>query len=308
MSKAADIGSKRLISLAPDAWVQWVTQNPQVVAHNILDAEFQWIRRESDVVVKAYSPKHGEFLVLNELQLRYDSHMPQRMRNYVALAEEKYRLPTYPVLINILPPPKPITLADCYESEFMGLRAHQDYRVINLWEVDAQLVLEESLSPLLPFVPILKGGNTESQVRQAVQRLRQNQNLNQLEPLLAFFASFVLDIPVIQEILRWDMVVLRESPWYQEAVQQGIEQGVQQGIEQGVQQGIEQGVQQGIEQGVQQGRRESLLRLLQLRFGEIPPEIEAALQGLSLEELENLLAEALAANSLEEFGQHLPRQ
>ncbi len=28
--------------------------------------------------------------------------MPRRMRSYAALAEEKYELPTYPVLINIL--------------------------------------------------------------------------------------------------------------------------------------------------------------------------------------------------------------
>jgi hypothetical protein len=26
MTKAADIGGKRLVSLAPDAWVQWVAQ------------------------------------------------------------------------------------------------------------------------------------------------------------------------------------------------------------------------------------------------------------------------------------------
>ncbi len=40
--------------------------------------------------------------------------------------------------------------------------------------------------------------------------------LNQLEPLLAFFASFVLEMSIVQEIMRWDIAVLRESPWYQE--------------------------------------------------------------------------------------------
>jgi hypothetical protein len=30
MVKTADIGSNRLLSLAPDAWVQWVTQRPDV--------------------------------------------------------------------------------------------------------------------------------------------------------------------------------------------------------------------------------------------------------------------------------------
>lgn len=49
MPQAADIGSKRLISLAPDAWVQWVTKRPDVVARDIVTAEFQWVSRESDV-------------------------------------------------------------------------------------------------------------------------------------------------------------------------------------------------------------------------------------------------------------------
>ena len=36
------------------------------------------------------------------LQLRYNSQMPKRMRAYAGLAEEKSKLPTYPVLVNIL--------------------------------------------------------------------------------------------------------------------------------------------------------------------------------------------------------------
>lgn len=36
MAKAADIGGKRLISLAPDGWVKWVTQSPDVLAREIL--------------------------------------------------------------------------------------------------------------------------------------------------------------------------------------------------------------------------------------------------------------------------------
>ena len=291
MAKPVDIGSKRLISLAPNAWVQWVTGNPQVRASQLLDAEFQWISRESDVIVKASSPQHQEFLILNELQLRYDQNMPQRMRNYVALAEEKYNLSAYPVLINILPPPTTVTIVDCYDREFMGLKARQDYRVINLWEVEAELVLEQPLPPLFPFVPILKGGGSESKLRSAVQALRADQTLNQLEPLLAFFASFVLEIPLIQQIMRWDMTVLRESPWYQEILQEGVAQGIQ----------------EGIEQGIQQERRGSLERILKLRFSEIPSEISIRIQALTLEQLEELMATALTVNSLDEFTQHLPK-
>jgi hypothetical protein len=55
---------------------------------------------------------------------------------YAGLAAEKYGLPTYPVLINVLPPSSTTTIRDRYEASFMGLQVRQDYRVINLWEVD----------------------------------------------------------------------------------------------------------------------------------------------------------------------------
>ena len=117
----ADIGGKRLIGLSPTAWVRWVTQNATIVALDILSSEFQWIGRESDVLVRARSPEHGDFMVLNELQLRYKENLPKRVRAYAALAEERYDLPVYSVLINILSSPATTGVASCYELEFMGL-------------------------------------------------------------------------------------------------------------------------------------------------------------------------------------------
>lgn len=238
MAKAADIGSKRLISLAKTGWVRWVTQNPDIVAGEFLDSQFQWLSRESDVLVKANSPEHGDFLVLNEIQLNYQVRMPKRMRAYAALAEEKYNLPVYPVLINIRQPSETIVVAR-YDSEFMGLRSRQDYRVINLWEVDAELAFQPSLPSLLPFVPMLRGGGEESVVRRAVQRLRDDEQLNELEPLLAFFAGFVLETRLVQQIMRWDMAVLRESPWYQEILREGQQLGMQQGMVSGIELALE---------------------------------------------------------------------
>lgn len=59
--------------------------------------------------------------------------MPRWMRAYAALAEEKYKLQTYPVLINILKISNR-EIPTSFTSNFAGLRAIQDYRVINLWE------------------------------------------------------------------------------------------------------------------------------------------------------------------------------
>lgn len=283
-NKKSDIGGKRLIRLAPNAWVRWVTQDTTIEAHDVLSSEFQWIGRESDVLVKAFSPQHGDFMVLNELQLRYRKDLPRRMRAYAALAEERYRLPVYPVLLNILPPPKTLAVVNRYESAFMGLQARQDYRVINLWEVDANLVFQQNLSSLLPFVPILKHGGAVPIVQQALQQLRTDDKLSELETLLAFFASFVLSAPLVQQIMRWDMTVLRESPWYQEILKEGLGKG--------------------LEQGLEQGTRRQLVRILQHRFGEAAVTID--LGDLSVEQLELLVEVALEASSLAEFCDRIP--
>ena len=269
MSKQkSDIGSKRLISLSPNQWVRWLTDNRDLTVREILSSEFQWVARENDVLLKVYSPQDGEFLLLNELQLRYSPKMPQRIRAYAALAEERYNLPVYPVLINILPISTTQVIPNFYHSEVMGMMAHQDYRVINLWEVEANLVFEQQLSALLPFVPILKNGANETTVRQALQLLRADEQLQELEPLLSFFASFVLEIPLVQQIMRWDMSILRESPWYQEILKEGLEQGLRQ-------------------EGVN-----LVLRLIRRRFGAVSSTTQMQIEGLSTPDLENL-AEAL---------------
>jgi predicted transposase YdaD len=262
--KKSDIGGKRLVSLSPEAWVRWLTQKPEISVREILSSEFQWISRANDSLIKVCSPDREEFLVLNELQLRYTNKMPLRINAYAALATERYNLPVFPVLINILPNSQNEKIPSVYHSEILGMMAHQDYRVINLWEVDVNLVFEQQLTALLPFVPILKGGGNEAKVRQAVQSLRANETLAELEPLLSFFASFVLDIPLVQQIMRWDMVVLSESPWYQEIMKEGEKLGMQ------------------------QGESSLILRQISRRFGAIEPSLELKIKGLSLPDLESL--------------------
>ncbi|MFN6562814.1 MAG: Rpn family recombination-promoting nuclease/putative transposase [Nostoc sp. ChiSLP01] len=246
MSKPADISTKRLISLAPDNWVKWVTQIPDVIVGEILNSEFQWLSRQSDVLIRVENPQYGKFLVINELQLRYKPEMPRRMRAYTALAEEKYNLPTYPVLINILKGTN-TEIPTTYTSNFAGLKATQDYRVINLWEVDVNTVFDTPLPSLLPFVPILKGGENEVIIREALQVLRADEQLNQLETVLAFFATFVIESALVQEIMRWDMTVLRESPWYQEILREGEARGEERGKERGRREELYSGIELALE-------------------------------------------------------------
>ena len=76
-------------------------------------------------------------------------------------------------------------------------------------------------------------------VQQAVQLLRADEQLSQLEPLLAFFASFVLSTRLVQQIMRWDMAVLQESPWYQKILNKGRVEGRVEELLSGIELGLE---------------------------------------------------------------------
>lgn len=89
------------------------------------------------------------------------------------------------------------------------------------------------------IVPILKGGAEESTVQRALQILRADKQLSQLETVMAFFATFVLDSALVQQIMRWDMAVLHESPWYQQIFREGEQRGEERGRREEILSGIE---------------------------------------------------------------------
>src|SRR5437016_6106908 len=118
MAGTVDIGSKRLISLAPTPWVRWLLGDNSLEALDLLSSDFQWVARANDVLIKVRSPVYGDFLIANEMQLRPHRYMDRRVRAYAGLGEERYSLPIYPVVVNVLP--GSYASINHYHSEFMG--------------------------------------------------------------------------------------------------------------------------------------------------------------------------------------------
>ena len=287
----ADRGSEWLIGHSPQAWVEWLFDDPTAQVEAQLSPEFQFVTRLSDSLLLV-SQQGERFLLLTEVQLRADPRMPRRMRAYAALAEEKYNLPVYPLVFYLLPPGESTVLAEDYHQELLGLVAHQDFAVIKAWELEAEAILAAENLALLPFVPLMRGAD-EAIIRRSAQRLRAVAEGERLETILALFASFVLDVETIQQIVRWDVKVLRESPWYQEILQEGLAQGLEQGLE------------KGREEGVLQGRREDILHFLRLRFY-LPQQAADELadrlgEVTSPTELQTLLTAAVQAEQLPDF-------
>ncbi|MGH9853715.1 MAG: DUF4351 domain-containing protein, partial [Blastocatellia bacterium] len=153
--------------------------------------------------------------------------MPKRVRAYAGLAEEKYDLPVYCVVVNVLPPGPETVVATAYDAEFLGQRAHQDFRVINFSEIDADEVWRQPFPGLAPFVPVLRGGAEVPMVRRALETIRTHEQLQEMESLLAFMASLVMDKEIVKQIVRWDMSVdVIEQGWLWQEITQRAESKV----------------------------------------------------------------------------------
>jgi predicted transposase YdaD len=127
----------------------------------------------------------------------------------------------------------------------------------------------------------MQNGNTEAMLQDAARELRQTPALRDFEPLLGFFANFVLDSAVVQQILRWDMVILEESPWYNEILRRGEERGRQ--------------------EGRQEEASGFVLRLLGRQLGPIAPNLQAQIQAMPLDRLESLGEALLDFSTLDDL-------
>ena len=82
--------------------------------------------------------------------------------------------------------------------------------------------------------------------------------------------------------------MLRESPWYNELMKEGLELGLEQGLE------------QGLQQGRQEGEAEILLLILTDRFGEIPADLAFRIRALSSKNLRASATTVVTAATLDE--------
>ena len=283
----ADVSGKWLLGEAPEDWIRWMLADPTLEVEEFLSAEFEHVLRHSDVLLRVRDAR-VPFLLLVELQLHYDPQRPRRMQAYAALAEEKYRLPVYPLVFYLLPPSPSVSLPDRYYSKFRGLVARRDFRVVKAWELEARDVVERGPLALVPLSPLMRGAD-EDIVRAGARALRERGAGEEMEVVLALFASFRMSAERVRQIVRWEMVVLRESPWYQEIVQEGRQQGLQ----------------QGVQQGLQRGLVEAVMHLVRMRFdlsGSAVESLATQLQKVKgAEVLRQLLVDAASAESMDEF-------
>ncbi|MFE1745951.1 Rpn family recombination-promoting nuclease/putative transposase [Coleofasciculus sp. H7-2] len=158
-----------------------------------------------------------------------------------------------------------------FRQQYTDTNTRHEYRVIRLWEEDPTPLLANPA--LLPLATLARSDSPRALLEQVAAGVATIEETTERQNILAcagVLAGLRFKKDLIQQLLREE--IMQESVIYQDILQKGEQRGLQQGL--------------------QQGEVALILRLLRLRFGDINPEEQEQIRGLSIPQLEEL-AEAL---------------
>ncbi|MBW4492541.1 MAG: hypothetical protein KME26_05530 [Oscillatoria princeps RMCB-10] len=219
---------------------------------------------------------HLEF----EVDVDEEPPLPLRMLDYWMRLHRRYRVPVTQALILLKETPAAKRLKDTFRVE----NTRHRYQIIRMWEQDPEPLLQNPA--LLPLASLCRTDAPErllSQVAQELAKIKTPAQRGQITACSTILAGLRFDKNSIRQLFRED--IMRESVIYQDI--------------------LEQGVQQGLQQGQQQALKTSILDALDARFGSVPAEVAPKLEGLTPEQLQGLLRQAVLCGTLDAFIRQL---
>lgn len=232
MEKSGQIWDDSLRSLVranPEAFIKWLLSDAQYKEERPHKLK-SW-KLEVDALLHAIADGE-DMLVHIEFQTYNDTDMAERLLRYNVLARSEYNLPVLSFVIYLLSdgkvPQSPLSWKVPGGQEVLQFH----FRSIELAELLPGDLLEIGHPGLLPLLPLTKGGAS----REVIQRMfTEIEATDQAELLtigstlasLVFSKENSADLEWLHRRLREMNNILRESPFYQEILQEGREEGLE---------------------------------------------------------------------------------
>lgn len=256
-----------------------------------LDADLSTVQPAVDKVFRLRPPAAG--LLHLEAQASWDGTFPDRLLLYNVLLAHRYGGPVYTIALLLRRDASAPNLGGVVSRTYPGGAEYLRfaYTPVRLWELPADRLLAAGLgaAPLglltddaAPRLPEL--------VAQFADRVEREAPGQEVGNLLLSCGFILLGLRYDKDMIRAlfsGVQHMKESSTYQfildEGRKLGLEMGREIGLEMGREKGLEIGREMGRELGLEMGRaegelrtrRDTILALLQERFGAVPPEVEA---------------------------------
>ena len=304
-----DIITKDTVKTYPQDILQSVLARTDFTFLEFVDSEFVTVDvRQADSLIKV---RLDDEIVLVHIEFQVSdstsSDMVRRNVGYLGRCYEMYGLPILSHVVYLRPNAGRNDLGG-YIQDIPDYRFIVEYKVIRLIELEGESVFETPHIGLVPFAPLMKPPAGMDKFQWAVQCNEKTKSLSLTSNVRSnlLVSQWVMSGLVHPHQAIADFIqegIVQESSVYQH----WLETTGKEHFERGMQQGTERGIQQGIEQGERQSTLESVLRVLEYKFNSISVRLfQPMLQEIKdVQLLKQLLNEALKAQTLEEFIQHL---
>ena len=259
-------------------------------------------RYEADLLVQAqFQNRSSYFLIHVENQSYNQADFNKRMFRYFARLYEKYDLPIYPVVVFSYERPQKAAESN-HLLEFPDFKVLEfNYRVLQLNQLNWRDFLNQP-NPIASALMAKMQIAPEDRPKVKAECLRLLVTLK-LDPakmqLISGFIDTYLNLDESEEqVFQTELGTIESEE--REQVMEIVTSWMRTGIKQGREEGLEEGLQRGLQQGLKR-ETELILRQLKRKIGQLTPEIEAQVQGLEIEELENLGETLLDFQELEDL-------
>ena len=285
---------------------QFLDQELQQV---VRDAEMGLRRLDKLVSVYLLNGQEAWVLIHIEIQGQKDDEFDERMYGYNYRVFDKYRRPV--ASLAILTDDQKQWRPAHYGYELFDCRVSLDFPAVKL--LDYKERMAELANNNNPFaVVVMAHLQTQATSNKPDERYAAKMNLarllyrrgyNRQEVLELFrFIDWIMSLPqTLAQQFKVEITALEERdrmPYVTSVERIAMEEGLQSGLQQGQQ--------QGLQQGLQQGFRESILRILQVRFGVSVGNVEVFLKQITdVERLRILHDQAVTVPSLALFTEQL---
>lgn len=261
-----DNACKYLAEKYPTAFVQWLLATEQQ-SIRILKTELNVDPIYADSLLFL---RVGRQILHLEFQTQPQSKppLPLRMLDYSVRLKRKYRCEVVQVIIFLQETTNEMAFIQEYRDE---TTTHQ-YRVIRLWEQEAQLFFNNPA--LFPFASLTKSDSPEyllAQVAQKVKQIEDDEKRQNIASCVGILAGLRFEETLIRSLLRED--IMKESVFYQSIIKEGSKEEA----------------------------KKLVFRLLKLTVGEIEPRLSQKIETLSLNQLEELAEALLDFSELEDL-------
>jgi predicted transposase YdaD len=216
---------KRLVEANAKHFVNWLIAHATFV--RALDVELKPEHRFADALLEVLVEGQPALAEI-EFQTYSEEHIEERLLEYNFLAFRQYGLPVYSYLIYLRKDGAVATSP--YIRRFPnGEEVHRfSFKVINLWEIPAEMFLRMGWLGLFPLLPLTKGGKRPDMVQTMIDHLTAAGEWDLLAASRVV-GGLVFKQKTEREWFRRRFLmfqdVLRESWVYQEIGQEFLEEG-----------------------------------------------------------------------------------